>query len=150
MPSLTHWQTISIRWRGAAIQDGKIRSLKDPVTQYIPQLAGSAYEGVTLRQLLTMSSGVRWQEDYREPDADVARYTTAIQEPGANPIVSYMRSLPRAKTGTTFNYNSVASGRLASVTVIGRPESPVSGAAPRRQTGTYSIPRALSVFKRTK
>ena len=91
---------------GAAIQDGKIRSLDDPVTQYIPQLAGSAYEGVTLRQLLTMSSGVRWKEDYRDPDADVARYTTAIQEPGVNPIVSYMRSLPRAKTGTTFNYNS--------------------------------------------
>lgn len=91
---------------GAAIQDGKIRSLDDPVTQYIPQLAGSAYEGVTLRQLLTMSSGVRWKEDYRDPDADVVRYTTAIQEPGVNPIVSYMRSLPRAKTGTTFNYNS--------------------------------------------
>ena len=91
---------------GAAIQDGKIRSLDDPVTQYIPQLAGSAYEGVKLRQLLTMSSGVRWKEDYSDPDADVARYTTAIQEPGVNPIVSYLRSLPRAKTGTTFNYNS--------------------------------------------
>jgi CubicO group peptidase (beta-lactamase class C family) len=84
-----------------------IRSLDDPVTQYIPQLAGSAYEGVTLRQLLTMSSGVRWNENYSDPDADVARYTTAIQEPGVNPIVSYLRSLPRAnKPGTTFNYNS--------------------------------------------
>ena len=91
---------------GAAIQDGKIRSLDDPVTQYIPQLAGSAYEGVKLRQLLTMSSGVRWKEDYSDPDADVARYTTAIQEPGVNPIVSYLRSLPRAKAGTRFNYNS--------------------------------------------
>ena len=92
---------------GAAIQDGMIRSLDDPVTQYIPQLAGSAYEGVTLRQLLTMSSGVRWNENYSDPDADVARYTTAIQEPGVNPIVSYLRSLPRAnKPGTKFNYNS--------------------------------------------
>jgi CubicO group peptidase (beta-lactamase class C family) len=92
---------------GAAIQDGKIRSLDDPVTQYVPQLAGSAYAGVTLRQLLTMSSGVRWNESYSDPDADVARYTTAIQEPGVNPIVSYMRSLPRAnKPGTKFHYNS--------------------------------------------
>jgi CubicO group peptidase (beta-lactamase class C family) len=92
---------------GAAIQDGKIRSLDDPVTGYIPQLAGSAYEGVKLRQLLTMSSGVRWKKDFSDPDADVARYTTAIQEPGINPIVSYMRSLPRAnKPGTKFNYNS--------------------------------------------
>jgi CubicO group peptidase (beta-lactamase class C family) len=92
---------------GAAIQDGKIRSLDDPVTQYVPHLAGSAYEGVKLRQLLTMSSGVRWNEGYGDPDADVARYTTAIQEPGVNPIVSYMRSLPRANNpGTKFNYNS--------------------------------------------
>src|SRR4029077_1038173 len=91
---------------GAAVQDGMIRSLDDPVTQYIPQLAGSAYEGVTLRQLLTMSSGVRWNESYSDADADVARYSTAIQEPGVNPIVSYLRSLPRAKAGTRFNYNS--------------------------------------------
>jgi CubicO group peptidase (beta-lactamase class C family) len=92
---------------GAAIQEGKIRSLDDPVTQYIRQLAGSAYEGVTLRQVLTMGSGVRWNENYSDPDADVTRYPTAIQEPGVNPIVSYMRSLPRASTpGTKFNYNS--------------------------------------------
>jgi CubicO group peptidase (beta-lactamase class C family) len=54
-----------------------------------------------------MSSGVRWKEDYKDPDADVTRYSTAIQEPGANPIVSYMRSLPRFNNpGTAFNYNS--------------------------------------------
>ena len=43
---------------GAAIQDGHIRSLDDPIARYLPQLAKGAYEGVSLRQLLQMSSGV--------------------------------------------------------------------------------------------
>src|SRR3989344_1796226 len=92
---------------GAAIQDGKIKSLDDVVTNYIPALKGSAYEGVTIRQLLTMSSGVRWNEDYTDPNSDVARAGTAFREPGQNPIVSYMSRLPRANTpGAKFTYNT--------------------------------------------
>lgn len=92
---------------GAAIQDGKIKSADDLVTLYIPQLKGSAYDGVTIRQLLTMSSGVKWNEDYADPNSDVARASWAIQEPGMNPIVSYMRTLPRANApGTKFTYNT--------------------------------------------
>ena len=92
---------------GAAIQDGKIKSVDDLVTSYIPQLARSAYDGVTLRQVLTMSSGVKWNEDYADPNSDVARAGSSIREPGVNPIVSYMRTLPRAnEPGTKFNYNT--------------------------------------------
>ena len=57
---------------GAAIKDGKIKSLDDVVTNYIPQLKGGAYEGVTVRQLLTMTSGVKWNEDYTDLNSDVA------------------------------------------------------------------------------
>ena len=81
---------------GAAIQDGHIKSLDAPVTDYIPELKGSAYEGVTIRQLLTMTSGVKWNEDYSDPQSDVAQAGQRILEPGVNPIVSYMRRLPRA------------------------------------------------------
>lgn len=92
---------------GAAIQDGKIRSLNDPVTAYIPELKGSAYEGVTVRQMLMMSSGVKWNEDYTDPKSDVALAGGAVTEPGVNPMVSYLRKLPRAhQPGTTFNYNT--------------------------------------------
>jgi CubicO group peptidase (beta-lactamase class C family) len=93
---------------GAAIQDGRIRSLAAPVTDYIPELKGSGYDGVTVRQLLMMSSGVKWNEDYADPNSDVARAGfTADNEPGVNPIVSYMRKLPRANApGTMFNYNT--------------------------------------------
>ncbi|HEX2561558.1 serine hydrolase domain-containing protein, partial [Phenylobacterium sp.] len=78
---------------GAAIQDGHIKSLEDPVTAYIPELKGSAYEGVNVRQLLMMSSGVKWNEDYTDPQSDVAQAGAAILDPGVNPIVSYMRKL---------------------------------------------------------
>jgi len=92
---------------GAAIQDGKIKGLEDVVTNYLPELKGSAYEGVTVRQLLMMSSGVKWNEDYTDPNSDVARAGGAILEPGVNPIVSYMRRLPRAnEPGTKFTYNT--------------------------------------------
>ena len=92
---------------GAAIQDGHIKGLEDVVTNYIPELKGSAYDGVSVRQLLMMSSGVKWNEDYTDPNSDVARAGAGILEPGVNPIVSYMRKLPRANPpGTKFTYNT--------------------------------------------
>jgi CubicO group peptidase (beta-lactamase class C family) len=92
---------------GAAIQDGKIKSLNDPVTLYIPELKGSAYEGVSVRQMLTMSSGVKWNEDYVDPNSDVAQAGLKKLEPGVDPMVSYLRKLPRANPpGTKFNYNT--------------------------------------------
>lgn len=80
---------------GAAIKDGYISSLDDPVTRYIPDLRGSAYEGVTVRQLLTMSSGVKWNEDYTDLKADVALFYSDPIDPGVDATVSYMRKLPR-------------------------------------------------------
>ena len=92
---------------GAAIKDGKIKSIDDQVTSYIPELKGSAYDGVSIRKLLTMSSGVKWNEDYTDPNSDVARAGASILEPGVNPIVSYMKALPRAnEPGTKFTYNT--------------------------------------------
>jgi CubicO group peptidase (beta-lactamase class C family) len=91
---------------GAAVQDGKLK-LTDPVTAYIPELKGSAYEGATVKDLITMSSGLKWNEDYTDPKSDVAQAGGAILEPGVNPMVSYLRKLPRAHApGSTFNYNT--------------------------------------------
>ncbi len=92
---------------GAAIKDGYIKSLEDKVSQYITGLRGSAYDDVTVRQLLTMSSGVKWNEDYEDPGADVARFNKAQPEPGMDSIVSYMRKLPRAHPpGAVWHYNT--------------------------------------------
>ena len=92
---------------GAAIQDGYIKSLDDKVSQYIPGLRGSAYDDVSIRQLLTMSSGVQWNEDYEDPNSDVARFNNARPEPGMDATVSYMRRLPRAHPpGAVWHYNT--------------------------------------------
>jgi len=92
---------------GAAIQDGYIGSLEDKVSQYIPDLRGSAYDEVTIRQLLTMSSGVKWNEDYEDPTADVAKFNNATPDEGVDATVSYMRKLPRAHPpGEVWHYNT--------------------------------------------
>ncbi|HEY5410537.1 MAG TPA: serine hydrolase, partial [Caulobacteraceae bacterium] len=92
---------------GAAIQDGSISSLDDPVTRYVPQLKGGAYDGVSIRDLITMTSGIKWNEDYSDLNSDVAKVGLTAGEPGMNPVVSYMRHLPRAAPpGTRFHYDT--------------------------------------------
>jgi CubicO group peptidase (beta-lactamase class C family) len=80
---------------GAALKDGAVASLDDPVTQYVPGLAGSVYEGVSVRQLATMTSGVKWNEDYTDPNSDVAQMNRFVVEYGAEAIVAQMKALPR-------------------------------------------------------
>jgi CubicO group peptidase (beta-lactamase class C family) len=92
---------------GAALRDGAIKSLDDKVSAYIPQLQGSAYDDVSVRQLLTMTSGVQWSEDYANPQSDVARFNNHQPEPGMSALVSYLRRLPRAAPpGTRWNYST--------------------------------------------
>jgi len=79
---------------GAAVKDGFIASIEDPFTKYIVALRGSAYDGVTIRQLMTMTSGVKWNEDYTDPTSDIARFSSEPVEPGMDATVSYMRKLP--------------------------------------------------------
>lgn len=92
---------------GAALKDGHIRSMDDKVSDYIPQMKGSAYDDVTIRQLLTMTSGVRWNEDYGDPNSDVAKFNNHQPEEGVDAIVSYLRRLPReAPAGTRWHYST--------------------------------------------
>jgi CubicO group peptidase (beta-lactamase class C family) len=92
---------------GAALKDGYIKSLEDKVTVYIPDLRGSAYDDVTVRQLLTMTSGVKWNEDYTDPRSDVALFNMQKPEPGVDITVSYMRTLPReAPAGSKWVYKT--------------------------------------------
>lgn len=111
---------------GAAIQDGYIKSLEDKVSTYIPGLRGSAYDDVTVRQLLTMSSGVKWNEDYEDPKADVAQFNNAVPEPGMDATVSYLRKLPRAHPpGEVWHYNT-GETNLAGVLVSSATKRPLA------------------------
>ena len=92
---------------GAALKDGFIDSLNDPVSRYIPGLKGSAYDDVTVEQLATMTSGVKWNEDYTDPNSDVARMFNETPEPGQDQVVEYMKTLPReAPAGEKWVYKT--------------------------------------------
>jgi CubicO group peptidase (beta-lactamase class C family) len=92
---------------GAAIKDGYIKSIDDKVSVYIPEMKGSAYDDVSIAQLLTMTSGVKWNEDYEDRNSDVARFNEHKAEPGIDVTVSYMRTLPReAPAGTKWVYKT--------------------------------------------
>ena len=111
---------------GAALLQGHILSLDDPVTRTVPQLRGSAYDDVSIRHVLQMSSGVRWVETYLDPQSDRRRLLDlqALARPGA--VLDYLRTLPRAAApGSTFNYNTAETFLLGSIVTgaVGRPLS---------------------------
>jgi hypothetical protein len=57
-------KTITAMLAGIALERGEIASLDDPAQQYVPQLADTGYDGVTIRQILQMRSGVDYEERY--------------------------------------------------------------------------------------
>jgi CubicO group peptidase (beta-lactamase class C family) len=92
---------------GIALKEGYIKSLDDSVSDYIEGLKGSAYDAVTIEQLLTMTSGVEWNEDYFDPQSDVAKFNNHVANDGLPSIVSYMRMLPRAyPAGEQWQYST--------------------------------------------
>jgi len=109
----TRWYSYSIgksvmsTLLGAAIHQGVIGGVSDPVTRYLPELRGTAYEGNTIRHLLEMSSGVQWDEAYRNGTSDFGRYYNAVLEGRHDDVMAVMRSLKRAvPPGTRFVYSS--------------------------------------------
>jgi CubicO group peptidase (beta-lactamase class C family) len=123
--SLSTAKSMTATLAGAARHDGAIGSLDDPCEAYVPRLRGSAYEGVTIRNVLRMCSGVAWREDNdADGRSEVHRLGRAMvsRRPGA--ILDLMCKLPRAHPqGTVFNYSTGESGVLAAVVAaaVGRP-----------------------------
>jgi CubicO group peptidase (beta-lactamase class C family) len=111
---------------GAALLEGHVVGLDDPVTRTVPQLRGSAYDDVSIRHVLQMSSGVRWVETYLDPQSDRRQLLElqALERPGG--VLDYLRALPRAAApGTSFNYNTAETFLLGAIVAgaVGRPLS---------------------------
>ncbi|MCF8062869.1 MAG: beta-lactamase family protein [Deltaproteobacteria bacterium] len=68
---------------GIALKEGHIRDVGDPVTRYVPFLKGSGYDGVPIKHVLQMSSGIRFDEDHTAFFSDVNRMgrTIALSRP---------------------------------------------------------------------
>ena len=109
---------------GIALRDGLIAGLDDPVTRYLPELAGSAYDGVRLKDVLQMSSGASWTEDYSDPQSDVNRFGRTFALGGS--LDAFVSTLRRERAPGTFNrYNSMDSQVLGMLLrrVTGRSEA---------------------------
>jgi CubicO group peptidase (beta-lactamase class C family) len=92
---------------GAALQDGAIASLDDAVSDYLPALRGSAYDAVGVRHLVTMSSGVDWNEDYTDRNSHVNRYSKSLGDKVPGGVLALMRSVRGLHPpGSHFNYNT--------------------------------------------
>jgi CubicO group peptidase (beta-lactamase class C family) len=102
---------------GAALHDGAIGSLDDPCDLYLPQLCGSAYDGVMVRNVLRMCSGVAWAEE-NQPDgrSDVRRLGRAMVSRRPGSVLELLCALPPAQPqGSVFNYSTVDSCLLGAV-----------------------------------
>lgn len=103
---------------GIAIDQGKIPSLDVSMADYFPEWAGTPKAAITLHDVITMSSGLQWNEDYDPADgadSDVIQMGLAADQ------LAYARSRPLAHTpGTVWNYSSgdamLLSGVLAQAT----------------------------------
>jgi len=88
---------------GAAMKDGFINSVNDPIVSYLPQLKNSHYDRVSIKQILHMSSGVDWNEDYNDPSSDVSIASAY----NSLKLYNYLRTLgTSSEPGAKFNYNT--------------------------------------------
>jgi CubicO group peptidase (beta-lactamase class C family) len=96
---------------GAAIQDGYIKSLDDKVTDYIPHLKDSSYAEASIRDVLQMSSGTQWNEDYADPQSDVNN----MPRDDLN-ILRFLGAKSRVATpGEKFNYNTAETNLVGAI-----------------------------------
>ena len=101
---------------GIAIHEGHIENIEDPIVRYALKLAGSAYDGVRIEDVLQMSSGARWNEDYSDPDSDIHRFGAAIA--GGGSLDAYVAGMKRAQpSGTLCQYNSADTQALGMLLV---------------------------------
>ena len=90
---------------GIAIDQGHIKSLEDKVTDYVPQLKNSAYDNVRIKDILQMSSGASWNEDYSDPNSDINRSSKIFAIGGS--LDEFSASLKKElKPGSYNRYNS--------------------------------------------
>lgn len=101
---------------GVAIEDGLIGDIDDPISDYIPVSPGSAYDGVAIRQVLQMSSGARWKEDYSDPESDIIRLGSVMA--GISTLEAFVADMVRENApGTVCLYNSADTQALGSLLV---------------------------------
>ncbi|WP_347311476.1 serine hydrolase domain-containing protein [Defluviimonas sp. SAOS-178_SWC] len=92
---------------GIVLAEGKIASLDEPVTRYAPTLAGSAYDGATIRHVLNMAAGVAFNEDYLDYGSDINRMGRVLALGGSMDGFAAGLTVRAAAPGTYWHYVSI-------------------------------------------
>ena len=100
---------------GIALAEGKIESLDDPVRKYLPALTSPSFDGVTVKHVLTMSSGLRFNETYTDPEADINKMATLIPPMS---YVEYINTLEREHEPGTYNLYASINTQLLGILLV--------------------------------
>ncbi|KIC51426.1 serine hydrolase [Tateyamaria sp. ANG-S1] len=92
---------------GILVDEGAITSLDAPVTDYAPALAGGAYDGATIRNVLQMTSGITFDEDYLDYNSDINRMGRIIALGGKMDNFAAGLTETFASAGETWQYTSI-------------------------------------------
>jgi CubicO group peptidase (beta-lactamase class C family) len=91
---------------GIAIEEGFVKNIEQADTDYVPELVGSGYDGVSIKNVLQMSSGVRFNEDYSDFNSDINRFSRAAAF--GTSLDDFSASLVREREpGTYHHYVSI-------------------------------------------
>lgn len=92
---------------GILLAEGVIGSLDDPVTRHVPELTGSAYDGATIRNVLNMTTGVVFDEDYLDYNSDINRMGRVVALGRALDDFAAALDQRFAEPGETWQYVSI-------------------------------------------
>ena len=87
---------------GIALEDGLIDDINDPITKYLPDFKGTGYEGIKIKNILQMSSGVLFNEDYADPNSDINKFGRAVATGGS--FRDFAKTLTKDKEQGTYNH----------------------------------------------
>ncbi len=100
---------------GIAVEAGHIESIDDPVTKYVPSLKKSAYNDVPIRDVLNMSSGVDFDEDYLAFSSDINKMGRVLALGGSMDEFAASITATIGKSGQARQYTSIDTHVIAMV-----------------------------------
>jgi CubicO group peptidase (beta-lactamase class C family) len=100
---------------GIALGEGLIKSIDDPIRKYLPELTSPTFDGVSIKHVLQMSSGIQFSEVYTDPESDINKMTTMVP-----PLtyLEYINSLGRAHAPGTFNHYASINTQLLGILLV--------------------------------
>ena len=87
---------------GIAVNDGLIDDINDPITTYLPDFKNPGYDGIKIKNILQMSSGVLFNEDYADPNSDINKFGVAIAR--GTSFRDFAKTLTKDKEQGTYNH----------------------------------------------